>query len=130
MLEETDGRTTKFQLKANVVENEKASARTETLNELKDQVKELSTVMKAWIFPKMSHPTADKKNKGNQNNQNCNRNNQRNNGNRSQNRDTRDIRANLLGPTANASEPFMMDNGPSNAINPKDGRHPQRIFFL
>ena len=95
---------------------------------MKDQVKELATVMKAGTFLKMSHPPADKKNKGNQNNQNCNRNNQRKNGNRTQNRDNRDIRSNFLGPTANVSGPFLMDKDPSNVINPKDGRHPQRIF--
>ena len=79
-LEETDGKSTKIKSKAGVIDKEKLSPRTESLNELKDQVKELTAVMKARTFPKKNNPPVDKKGKGNPNNQNDSQ-NQRSNRN-------------------------------------------------
>ena len=64
-LEETDSKMLNVQSKASVVENEPLSPRTESLNELKNQVKELATVMKAGTFPKRGNSPADKKNQNN-----------------------------------------------------------------
>ena len=68
--EEIDGKSTKVQSNVGVVDKEKLSPRTESLNELKHQVKELVVVMKVGTFPKKNNPPIDKKGKGNLNNQN------------------------------------------------------------
>ena len=62
-LEEIDGKSTKIQSKVGVVDKEKLSPRTESLNELKDQVKELAAVMKVGTFPKKNNPPTDMKGK-------------------------------------------------------------------
>ena len=129
-LEETDGKATKAQTKASVVEKEKLSPRTESLNELKDQVKKLATVMKAGTFPKRNNPPADKRSKGNGNNgQNQNRNNnlQRHNGSRTQDRNGDNVRNNLTGPAANASGPFTDGQRPIQCYKCKGWGHPHRI---
>ena len=106
-LGETDSKSLKVQSKASVVEKEQLSPRTESLNELKDQVKELAAVMKAGTFLKKGNLPADKKGQNDNQNNNQNSYQQRNNGNRNseQNRNG-DARENLAGPTTNSSGPF------------------------
>ena len=69
-LEESDGKSTKIQSRAGIIGQEKPSPQTESLNKLKDQVKELAAVMKAGTFPKRNNLPVDKKGKENPNNQN------------------------------------------------------------
>ena len=62
-LEEVDGNVTKVQSKASVVGKEAVSPRSESLIKLKEQVDELTAVMKVGYFPKKSSPPAINKNK-------------------------------------------------------------------
>ena len=60
-LEDSESKSTKVQSKSGVIEKENNSPHTETINDLKKQVKELAAVMKSGMFPKKSNPLAHKK---------------------------------------------------------------------
>ena len=127
-LEDSESKTTRVQSKSGIVDKEESSPRSETINDLKKQVKELTAVMKSGTFPKKSNPPADKKNQnGSNQSQGRNSRSQGNGKNRSQNRTEGDTRNELAGPNVNGSGPFPEGQRPIQCYKCHGWGHPCRI---
>ena len=127
-LEDSESKTTRVQSKSGIVDKEESSPRSETINDLKKQVKELTAVMKSGTFPKKSNPPADKKNQnGSNQSQGRNSRSQGNGKNRGQNRTEGDTRNELVGPNVNSSGPFPEGQRPIQCYKCHGWGHPRRI---
>ena len=124
-LEDSESKSTKVKSKSGVIEKENNSPHTETINDLKKQVKELAAVMKSGMFPKKSNPPADKKSQ-NGTNQGQGRNNrsQGNGKNSGQNRTNGDTCNELTGLTTNSSGPFPEGQRPIQCYKCHGWGHP------
>ena len=121
-LEEMDGKSAKIQSKSSIVEKETISPRSEGISQLKDQVSELTALMKAGNFPKKNNPPAQGKNKNDKKGQSG-----RDPNRRETEANIPDVRAQLTGPAANASGPFQPGQRPIQCYKCKGWGHPRRI---